>query len=685
MCYTLFMPAKKKAPAAKIDHFSAFYSDIRPESQDKDLMYACLIRSPFESGILQSVLMDELPADFRIITANDIPGENKITTNDSSWPLLAYSRISYRGQPVGILVGPDRTKTESLVRKITVTALPPQKPEIPEKETHRTVLYGDFDAAYEACPHHAEYTYHVTHTEKYFSEPNGAYADCSSKDEIRVCTPTKWISHLRKNLAQVLACPDEKITIQKTISSNSNTGAIWNNTVLACQAALASHVAGKPVLLMLSREEQELYIDSGDAITVAHKTGFEDDGEITAASITVMFNSGCYAPFQKEIIDRLTVTAAGSYKPLNLRIESYVVTSNTPPAASLSDGIDSLVFFALESQLDVIAHETGLNPVEVKLRNFFPRAAHPRFNFPFVYNTEMLLPVIDKVQEMSDFQRRRVSYSYNRLEKHTGCWSLPVRGIGLSTGYHGSGFLSSALDQFQQTMTVTMDKDGQVTISHHMPSSSISSIWTEQAASLLDCDKSKIHIDDSYNGTEEQLLPDTMTGDISILMTLLKKCCTSIQHSRFRQPLPITAKKKLTRPKTLSWDKESFTGTPFYSIAWGAAVVELELNPFLYTVHVKNVWYAIHSGKLLNRQAAEISIKKNTERILTYLVKDTQLSADNISIIFDEGDEDAREIGEIVQNLLPGAFAAAITQAVGKHVTRLPLDTDSIYRMVQSE
>ncbi len=685
MWYTDFMPARKKAPAAKIDRFSAFYSDIRPASQETDLMYACLIRSPFENGILQSVLMDELPHDYKIITAKDIPGENRISTLDSSFVLLAYNKISYRGQPVGILVGPDRQKTENLVQKITVTALPSQEPERLEKLNQRLISYGDFDATYEKCPHHEEYTYHVTHTEKYFSEPNGAYADCSRKNEVRVYTPTKWISHLRKNLSQVLDCKDEQITIQKTISSNSNTGAVWNNTVLACQAAVASRIVEKPVLLMLSREEQELYIDSGDAITVSHKTGFDDDGEITSASITVMFNSGCYAPFLKEIIDRLTVTAMGAYKPLNLHIEAFAIASNTPPAASLSDGIENLVCFALESQLDAIARATRLNPVEVKLRNYFPRAAHPRYNYPLSFDTEVLLPVLDTVQKMSDYQRRRASYSFIRLEKQTTTWSLPVRGIGLSTAYQGSGFFASQFDPLQQTMSVTMDKEGQVTISHHMPSSSISDIWTEQAAALLDCSKDVIHIDDSYNGTEDQLLPDTLTGDISILMPLLKKCCTSIQRARFRQPLPITAKKKLTRPRNLEWNNETLSGTPFYGLAWGAAVVELELDPLLYTVHVKNIWYTIHSGKLLNRQSAEISIKKNTERILTYLVKNTQLSADNIYIEFDEGDEDPREIGDIVQNLLPGAFAAAITQAVGKHVTRLPLDTDSIYRMVQAK
>lgn len=679
------MPGRKKASAAKIDRFSAFYSDIRPSSRDADLMYASLIRSPFDGGVLQSVLMDELPADYRIITAKDIPGENRITTLDSSFVLLAYSKISYRGQPVGILVGPDRHMTEQLVSRITVTALPVPDTGKPEQLDKKTLSYGDFDSVYEHCPHHIENTYHVTHTEKYFSEPNGAYADCSKKNDIRIYTPTKWVSHLRKNLSQVLACNDDDITIQKTIFSNSNTGAIWNNTVLACQAALASRVTEKPVLLMLSREEQEMYIDSGDAITVSHKTGFEDDGEITAASVTVMFNSGSYAPFLTEIIERLTVTALGAYKPQNFRINAFALASNTPPAASLSEGIENLVCFALESQLDAIARETKQNPVEVKLRNYFPKATHPRYNFPLSFDTQLLLPVMDEVQKVSSYQRRRVSYDFTHLEKHTSNWSLPIRGIGLATGYQGSGFFGSSLDPLQQTMSVTMDTDGKVTISHHMPSSGISGIWKEQAAELLDCPIGDISIDDTYNGTSDQLLPDSLTGDICILMPLLKKCCSSIQRSRFRQPLPITSKKKLTRPKTLLWDNDTLSGTPFYSMAWGAAVVELELNPLLYSVHVKNVWYAIHTGKLYNRDAAEISIKKSTERILTYLVNGMQLSADNIEIVFVEGDEEPKEIGEIVQNLLPGAFAAAVSQAVGKHITRLPLDRDSIYRMVQAE
>ena len=93
-----------------------YYSDITLS----ELYYGVIIRSPISSGTIRSISHPNLPQNYSIINARDIPGNNSIATNDLVTPILAYEKVSYVGEPIGILVGPDQIKLYELLEEIEI-------------------------------------------------------------------------------------------------------------------------------------------------------------------------------------------------------------------------------------------------------------------------------------------------------------------------------------------------------------------------------------------------------------------------------------------------------------------------------------------------------------------------------------------------------------------------------------
>ena len=80
-----------------------FYSDCYKE----DMLYGVLIRSPAPAGKLKSVSINNLPENYYLFTADDFPGTKHIEINNHETKIFGYGNVSYAGEPLGILVGPD--------------------------------------------------------------------------------------------------------------------------------------------------------------------------------------------------------------------------------------------------------------------------------------------------------------------------------------------------------------------------------------------------------------------------------------------------------------------------------------------------------------------------------------------------------------------------------------------------
>lgn len=678
------MSAKRKY-LNKLDFASIFYSDLENEAD----LYAVIIRSPISSGTIRSISTGILPEGYTLITASDIPGINELETFDTVFPILAYEHISYEGEPIGILVGPDIFELNKIVHKLDIrftrsTKIVPTPHVLRDNVivSKKIVSVGEWDRVYNESSLKIEHKYSSDLKSEGITETAGAF--CRYKaSEITLCTPTLWASHLRKNLCRVLGIDPDLLHIQKTLSQNVKTTIPWFNTLTAIHCALASFITKKSVYLSLDRASQTIYGERNLPITITHRTAFTPEGIIKAANVTIIIDGGAFSPFLQTFLDRLIISALGNYQPETFRIEAYALKSSTPPCSDSLQWIDSYGIFAIESQLEEIARITKNDPSEIRINNL--HLEQEANLFPFLLNRSDIPELFHTVLEKSDFKRKYFSYGFNHFKNHSSDNHIPIRGIGLSSGFEGCGYLGSPINTSKISMEVTMEKNGSVTIHSHAPSTSVFTIWKSVVSSILDIPINQITLDSKFEVDEESIIPETVMENISVMTQLLKKCCTAIQKQRFRQPLPISIKRTNSSSKKKEWNNIELVGKPFQSSSTGVAVAEIEINPVTYSFFIRGIWLAIDGGLILDEKRAASAIQQKVQQLLSQLMEKTILPVEKVSVTFLKKNNEPKQIGELVQTILPVAITNALSQALETTIESIPVSTDILYTLLNSK
>lgn len=677
----------------------AYYSDLEKDG----MLYARLVRSPKKSGVLKNIECKDLPENFFLITAKNFPGVNSVETLGLATEIFAAEKIQYEGQPLAILAGPDKEAVNELAAKVKVeiesAGGAAEKGILSQKHI---VLGGGKDKSVAklftkaAARVSGKWSYKLSSTE--VNETNGALC-YFVKDNLVINTPTLWPRHLIKSVAAVFSIPEENIIISKTVSSEPNTNAIWQNTILVCQICAAVIASRKPVKMQLSREENEKYFSCKGEVIITHKTALDKEGLIKAATIDIDFDAGAFNPFADEIIERLTIASTGVYNFSNLEINAAAHSSAKPPSTINVETIDAQSFFALECQLQKICMVTGIEPDTLRFKNSKilntanadnAAAATPRGKMPFSITVEKAGDALGAILRQSDFKRKFVSYRINSESQHKEAndyrpYNINPRGIGLSTAYDASGYYGTNIFECDQKMEATLQKDGSLIIHAVTPSKTVLEIWKNAAAEILQIEPKMVKVNSEFNLKEEPVIPENFYSNISIMTSLLKKCCQGIQTKRFRSPLPITVSKGITKSQINQWNKARFRGVPFNSTSFAVVALELNVDPSTFRPKIKNIWVAVSAGKILAGKEAEAKIKFSIEKTLAELIEGERLCAKKISIAFVQSEAESAQIGGLIKKSLPAAFASALSQALGTSVQSVPLKVDGVYNLVKKK
>lgn len=652
-----------------------FYTDI----ELPDILHGIIIRSPIESGTIRSITHPDLPENYTIITARNLTGINKIVTNNIESPVLAYEKISYIGEPIGILVGEDKIKLYELLNELEIKYTEAQEsPEVIANQSNiiasRNATFGESELLFTEAETKIERSYASSLQFTKSKEPLGAICNYTKK-HITIYAPTQWPHHLRLGICNVMGCNKNDITIVKTITDNNATNSLWRTSILACQTAIASKVVGKPVKIVLSKKEQDEYVDSPIIVHTSYKVALEKNGAIKAMNADVKVDCGAYCPFAQEILDRLVIALSAMYQYQTFCITAYAQTTKKPPLSADLHLTDFLAFFSLENIFNEISKELDIFPNELRKKNILINNKEKK-KYPFVIDSSNLNDVIDKTIIESDFLRKHISY---RLSSDKNDFILPLRGIGLSCAFEGSGFYGASVNENNLSMEVSIEVDGSVLIKSPTPSNSILEIWKNIVSEILKVEKDVIYMDEKAVVPLEPILPNITADNISILTNLLRKCCTAIQKQRFRHPLPINVKKSVIANKSKKWNTKEFTGEPFHSTSWISTVTEIEVDPCTYALKILSIWVAISGGQILNKQKAELSVKKAIHQTLQYSVPGISYNDIKKHIYFIENKDEPKEIGDLIYNSLPASITNALTLALKREVPTLPLLQDAIY------
>lgn len=681
-------PVKKDIPQLYSPLLKTYFSDLT----SANMIYTKIVRSPITKGRIKSLTLEDIPEGYFLFTAADFGEENYVETLDIQTEILASSEIYYKGQPIALLAGPVFTDLLDLEKNIKMEFEKDPASKIKEKEypyAQRFIRNGKAQKPEEFTKLFSKKNYDIKGTwtsvlnAPSCNEANGAFCTFD-KNILTISTPTQWPKHLQENIKRIFNLKTEEVFIRKTISSGPHTNTIWQNTVIAVMASLVAIKTGKTAQLVLSREEHFEYLIKKSPISIKIRSAVKKDGIIEAVQVLIELDSGYHNPFAAEILDRLVIAANNIYSVRNIEIIAKAYESYTPPVSFNIECIDSQAFFAIENQMQKICNVTGFLPDELRMKNF-----ERKFSLPFTFTNEKVREAFSAIEKMYDVNRKFISYrmeSKNRKIDIKNLHNFPLRGIGVACGFNGIGYFGSNIFACNQKMEATLESDGTLEIHALQPSASTLEVWKNTAAQILEIDPKQIKLNSIFDVKEDLSVPENVYANVSVMTYLLKKCCQDIQSKRFRKPLPITSTKGFTSAQKKVWNKEKFSGSPFFLSSFGAVVLELEINPYTYKIYIKNVKAVLNAGKIGIPKIAENSVKLSIQHALTELVVDENLHCDQISVSFVQSDNDPTQIDGLISRILPAAFTSALSQATGHEINTIPVKPQHFFKeMISNE
>lgn len=681
-------PFKKDIPQLYSPLLKTYFSDLT----SANMIYTKIVRSPITKGRIKSLTLEDIPEGYFLFTAADFGEENYVETLDIQTEILASSEIYYKGQPIALLAGPVFTDLLDLEKNIKMEFEKDPASKIKEKEypyAQRFIRNGKAQKPEEFTKLFSKKNYDIKGTwtsvlnAPSCNEANGAFCTFD-KNILTISTPTQWPKHLQENIKRIFNLKTEEVFIRKTISSGPHTNTIWQNTVIAVMASLVAIKTGKTAQLVLSREEHFEYLIKKSPISIKIRSAVKKDGIIEAVQVLIELDSGYHNPFAAEILDRLVIAANNIYSVRNIEIIAKAYESYTPPVSFNIECIDSQAFFAIENQMQKICNVTGFLPDELRMKNF-----ERKFSLPFTFTNEKVREAFSAIEKMYDVNRKFISYrmeSKNRKIDIKNLHNFPLRGIGVACGFNGIGYFGSNIFACNQKMEATLESDGTLEIHALQPSASTLEVWKNTAAQILEIDPKQIKLNSIFDVNEDLSVPENVYANVSVMTYLLKKCCQDIQSKRFRKPLPITSTKGFTSAQKKVWNKEKFSGSPFFLSSFGTVVLELEINPYTYKIYIKNVKAVLNAGKIGIPKIAENSVKLSIQHALTELVVDENLHCDQISVSFVQSDNDPTQIDGLISRILPAAFTSALSQATGHEINTIPVKPQHFFKeMISNE
>ncbi|MDR0662752.1 MAG: molybdopterin-dependent oxidoreductase, partial [Spirochaetaceae bacterium] len=421
--------------------------------------FAITIRSPAANCRLKGIRCPPLDAAYRLIQAADIPGVNSLA--GAPVPLLADGTLRYIGEPAAIITGPDRAKLESLAGEVVVETetLPaaegdPGAPVFSISQARGEVLdevmlemesrpktastpkegvesHGeDADAESGASPPPVVTgCYRTGIQEHWYSEPHGALAVCIDGG-VKVYTATQWPWHLRASVGAALGLPVSAVLLEEADIGLHFDGKIWYPSLVAAHAALAAFTTGKPVKLMLTREEDFLFSPKRPSTLIEFSTRLDTNGEPSETSVNIRAGFGAYDFFAGDMLDCIARAASESYRLGRIRVNACAVRTNLPPASAFAGFGAAEGFFALERHAVKIADTVNAESVEWRGRHYNEKKVP----------ADALKKLIENLMGRCDYRRKWAAYELlSRRVRESGGKISPLRGIGTAAFAHRYG------------------------------------------------------------------------------------------------------------------------------------------------------------------------------------------------------------------------------------------------------
>ena len=427
-----------------------------PDLEIQGMVYGLTLRSPHPHARVvrvDSSRAEALPGFRGLVKASEVPRVcgtwfNLRSRKELGKLLQQDDKVRFIGDPVLVVAADDEDTAREAISLIDVEyevlpavfdpfeAMASEHVKIHDRGNvgfHIVKEYGDSEAGFAEAEVILEHRY-VTSKQKHASlEPCGTcIAEWGRGGSLTLWSTTQVPHWTQMYLSLAMGIPIAKVRVIRPHvggSFGARAGVIWGLELMC--SALAREV-GRPVKMEFTREEDFSATESRHPFTVDYRVGAKRDGTLVAADARIVMDVGGYGTHYVSVLADALGTGVGIYRIPNYRFEGTCVYTNKSLGGAFRGYGNPQMNFAQESALDELAAQLGIDPVEMRLKNY--RGAgemDPVFEVPV--KSDGMKGCLEEGASAMDWQVRRAASREQKAE------STLRRGVGMAAHQHGTG------------------------------------------------------------------------------------------------------------------------------------------------------------------------------------------------------------------------------------------------------
>src|SRR5579863_2465146 len=437
------------------------------------MWHGATVRTTIPRGTIRAVHFDpRIPwSEFAVVTAFDIPGKNLIRLIHDDQPCLADGPVNHCDEAIVLLAHPSKQKLREALAAVRIEYDPlPPVLTIEESERQDVIVWGednllksfllekgDVDSVWAGAAHIIAGEYRTGAQEHLYIENNGMIAEYSATDGVTVWGSLQCPYYVHKSLMAVFGLKEDKVRVIQAETGGAFGGKEDYPSNLASHAALLAMKSGHPVKMIYDRMEDLAATTKRHPSRIRHRTALDANGKLLAMDIDIATDGGAYSTLSSTVLSRATLHSPGPYVCPNVRVRSRSWATNTVPYGAFRGFGAPQTVFAVERHMDEIAAALGMDPIELRRKNFLHTGDRTATE-QLMRDPVILDRLLDRALAESDYHARRTRFA----EENPA--SAVKRGLGISAFFHGSGFTGSGERYLNSLAGVDVTRDGKVRV-----------------------------------------------------------------------------------------------------------------------------------------------------------------------------------------------------------------------------
>ena len=506
---TVGQPARKKDAMALLLGKPAYVEDVTPPG----CLVVKVLRSPHAHALIESIdtaAAAALEGIAAVYTYKDVP-QKRFTMAGQTWPepspydrLILDRRLRFVGDAVAIVAGESEAAVDKALKRIKVRyrVLKPvldihtarDNPILVHPEEDWKALCpvgadnkrnlcasescqdGDVDAVLAGCDVVIDEVYRTPACQQAMMETFRTYTEMDPFGRLHVVSSTQIVFHVRRILANALDIPKSRIHVEKP-RIGGGFGA--KQTVVAeVYPALVTWRTGRPARMIYTRKECQTAASPRHEMEIRVRLGASKEGRIRALDVYTLSNTGAYGEHGP------TTVGLSGHKAIPIysggleafRFAYDVVYTNVQSAGAYRGYGATQGFFAVESAVNQLAEQLGLDPVQLRLANMVRQGQAMPAYYGEVATACTLDECMHKAARLFDWQAK---YPVRVLPDGR------VRAAGVAMAMQGSGI--SGVDVGSATIKLNDEGFYTLTIGAADMGTGCDTILAQIAAECMDC------------------------------------------------------------------------------------------------------------------------------------------------------------------------------------------------------